>query len=65
MVGWLRPRGVAPKRMPKAEATTGLAPKKASARNPLSLAAKPPSEGFVLRGWISLVESRRSGGLGP
>jgi len=28
---WSRPRGVAPERMPKAEATTGLAPKKASA----------------------------------
>jgi len=32
MVGWIGPRGVAPARMPKAEATTGLAPKKASAQ---------------------------------
>jgi hypothetical protein len=33
MLGWKRPRGVAPERMPKADAT-GLAPKK-SATNPL------------------------------
>ena len=39
--GWRRvlelicPPGVAPERMPKAEATTGLAPKKASATSPL------------------------------
>jgi hypothetical protein len=33
--------------MPKAEATTGLAPKKASASNPLVAATKSPSGGFV------------------
>jgi len=49
--------------MPKAEATTGLAPKKASAMNPLS-ATKSPSEGFVFEQRISLVKSLRSGGLG-
>jgi hypothetical protein len=31
---------------PKAEATTGLAPKKASAINPLVVARQSPSEGF-------------------
>jgi hypothetical protein len=51
--------------MPKAEATTGLAPKKASASNPL-VATQSPSEGFGFREKIilSLVESLRSGGLG-
>ncbi|HTS48845.1 MAG TPA: hypothetical protein VMH05_12930 [Bryobacteraceae bacterium] len=44
----MRPRGVAPERMPKAEATTELAPKKASAVNPPGPAAQPPWEGFVL-----------------
>jgi len=49
--------------MPKAEATTGLAPKKASATDPLLL-AKPEAEGFVFTNQpISLVKSRRSGGL--
>ena len=43
---WIRPRGVAPERMPKAEATTGLAPKKASAVDPSVAATKSPSEGF-------------------
>jgi len=38
--------GVAPGAVPKAEATTGLAPKKASAMNPLVAATKLPSEGF-------------------
>src|SRR5262249_12135434 len=48
--------------MPKAEATTGLAPKKASATNPLLL-VKPAAEGFVFRNQsLSLVKSRRSGG---
>jgi len=46
-----------------AEATTGLAPKKASAMNPLP-ATKSPSEGFVFEQMISLVKSLRSGGLG-
>jgi hypothetical protein len=62
-----RPRGVAPKRMPKAEATTGLAPKKASAQNPLKgVIHKASSEGFVFDflSDLSWVESRRSGGLG-
>ena len=65
MLGWIRPRGVAPKRMPKAEATTGLAPKKASATNPLA-ATKWAPEGFGFRkkSTLSLVESLRSGGLG-
>jgi|HubBroStandDraft_6_1064221.scaffolds.fasta_scaffold1809277_1 hypothetical protein len=43
---WIRPRGVAPERMPKAEATTELAPKKASAPDPLLAATKSLSEGF-------------------
>jgi hypothetical protein len=38
--------GVAPGVVPKAEATTGLAPKKASAMNPLVAATKSASEGF-------------------
>jgi hypothetical protein len=33
--------------MPKAEATTGLAPKKASANRPSDLAAQSLTEGFV------------------
>src|ERR1035437_453326 len=49
--------------MPKAEATTGLAPKKASATDPL-MAAKSPSEGFGFEVILSLVEPLRSGGLG-
>ena len=66
MVGWIRPRGVAPKRMPKAEATTGLAPKKASATDPLVTATEPLSEGFGFKMKIilSLVKPLRSGGLG-
>ncbi len=63
-----RPRGVAPKRMPKAEATTGLAPKKASANNPLrGVIYKASSEGFVFDfpTHLSWVEFLRSGGLGP
>lgn len=66
MLGLIRPQGVAPERMPKAEATTGLAPKKASATSPLLAAAKPLAEGFGFRKKIilSLVESLRSGGLG-
>lgn len=62
---WERPRGVAPKRMPKAEATTGLAPKKASATDS-PLAAKPLPEGFGFKEQplLSLVKFRRSGGLG-
>ena len=65
MVGWIRPRGVAPKRMPKAEATTGLAPKKASATDPLA-ATEWPSEGFgfIKKPILSLVKPPRSGGLG-
>jgi hypothetical protein len=47
--------------MSKAEATTGLAPKKASAPNPLMAATKSPSEGFVFELLLSLVEFR---GLG-
>ena len=67
---WICPRGVAPERMPKAEATTGLAPKKASAHKPSGRPSGRLPEGF---GWglgfdfdvpISLVEFRRSGGLG-
>ena len=63
--------GVAPDRRSKAEATTGLAPKKASALNPLL--AKSSSEGFDFKGLmlvltltspVSLVEFQRSGGLG-
>jgi hypothetical protein len=54
--------------MPKAEATTGLAPKKASASNPLMTATKSPSEGFAFgvgfKLILSLVEPLRSGGLG-
>ena len=52
--------------MPKAEATTGLAPKKASATSPLRRAKRWPSEGFGF-GYadsLSLVEPPRSGGLG-
>jgi len=56
MVGWSRPRGVAPKRMPKADAT-GLAPK--NRHNP-SEAVRP---GGVFVGRYSLVKSP-SGGLG-
>src|SRR5260370_21160764 len=52
MLGWRRPRGVAPKRMPKADAT-GLAPKK-SATNPLET-----PEGF------RLADSRAAGGRRP
>ena len=62
---WIRPRGVAPERMPKAEATTGLAPKKASATDPLMAATKSPSEGFGFEVILSLVKPLRSGGLGP
>jgi hypothetical protein len=52
--------------MPKAEATTGLAPKKASATDPLMGATKSSSEGFGFeeRIILSLVEPLRSGGLG-
>jgi hypothetical protein len=46
--------------MPKAEATTGLAPKKASATDPLMEATKSPSEGFGFEGILSLVELLRS-----
>jgi hypothetical protein len=46
--------------MPEAEATTGLAPKKASAIDPLMAAATPLSEGFGFEGALSLVESLRS-----
>ena len=57
---WIRPRGVAPERMPKAEATTGLAPKEASATDPLMAATKPPSGGSGFEGILSLVEPLRS-----
>jgi hypothetical protein len=61
VLGWIRPQGVAPKRMPKAEATTGLAPKKASATDPLVVAQAPPEGfGFKKRIVLSLVESLRS-----
>jgi len=65
MLEWIGPRGVAPKRTPKAEATTGLAPKKASATNPL-LKWQTRAEGFGFKkeNSISLVKSLRSGGLG-
>jgi len=46
--------------MPKAEATTGLAPKKASAPDPLMAAMKSPSEGFDFERVLSLVEPLRS-----
>jgi hypothetical protein len=57
----MRPQGVAPEWMPKAEATTGLAPKKASVTDPL-VATESLSEGFGFRNemMISLVESSRS-----
>jgi len=57
---WIRPRGVAPERMPKAEATTGLAPKKASATDPPMAATKSPSEGFGFELILSLVGPLRS-----
>ena len=66
MVVWVCPRGVAPERMPEAEATTGLAPKKASVINPLVAATKSPSEGFAFEVdfdsdvTLSLVKSLRS-----
>jgi hypothetical protein len=44
--------------MPKAEATTGLAPKKASATDPLVMATKPPPEGFVFEN--DLVPNKRN-----
>jgi hypothetical protein len=52
--------------MPKAEATTGLAPKKASATDPLMAVTKSPAEGFGFKKKIilSLVKPLRSGGLG-
>jgi hypothetical protein len=48
--------------MPKAEATTGLAPKKASATDPLMALRKSPSEGFGFRKKtvLSLVKPSRS-----
>jgi hypothetical protein len=46
--------------MPKAEATTGLAPKKASATDPLMVATKPPLEGFGFELILSLVRPLRS-----
>jgi hypothetical protein len=52
--------------MPKAEATTGLAPKKASAINLLVAATESPSEGFAFEvdfefgARLSLVKSPRS-----
>jgi hypothetical protein len=46
--------------MPKAEATTGLAPKKASATDPLMAARKSPSEGFGFELILSLVGPLRS-----
>jgi hypothetical protein len=52
--------------MPKAEATTGLAPKKASATDPLIGGEEVAIRGFGFRKRIilSLVEPLRSGGLG-
>jgi hypothetical protein len=49
--------------MPKADATTGLAPKKVSATDPVMAATKSPSRGFGFRSVLSLVEPLRSGGL--
>jgi hypothetical protein len=46
--------------MPKAEATTGLAPKKASASDPLMAATKSSSEGFGFELVLSWVEPLRS-----
>jgi len=46
--------------MPKAEATTGLAPKKASATDPLRAATKSPAEGFGFDLILSLVKLPRS-----
>jgi hypothetical protein len=46
--------------MPKAEATTGLAPKKASATDLLMAATKSPSEGFGFELILSLVRPLRS-----
>ena len=50
--------------MLKAEATTELAPKKASATDPLVAATKSPSEGLGFEVVLSLVKFLRSGGLG-
>jgi hypothetical protein len=53
---WMCPRGVAPARMLKAEATTGLSPKKASATDPLVTAEKSPSEGLAFNApWFDLA----------
>jgi hypothetical protein len=46
--------------MPKAEATTGMAPKKASATDPLMAATKSPSEGLAFELILSLVRPLRS-----
>jgi len=47
--------------MPEAEATTGLAPEKASVLiNPLVATTKSPSEGFAFDRALSLVKSLRS-----
>jgi len=64
MLGWIRPCGVAPARMPKAEATTGLAPKKASAQRP---SGRPPVRRVSFLNWtclLSWVKSQSCGGLG-
>src|ERR1017187_6150789 len=51
--------------MPEAEATTGLAPEKASVLiDPLVATRKSPSEGFAFDVPLSLVKPPRSGGLG-
>jgi hypothetical protein len=50
--------------MPKAEATMELAPKKASATDPLMAATKSPLEGFGFEVTLSLVKFLRRGGLG-
>jgi len=66
-----QPHGVAPGAVPMAEATTGLAPKKASAVYPSVAATKSPSEDFDFEVAfdfdrpLSLVKLLRSGGLGP
>lgn len=54
-----------PKRVPKTEATTGLAPKKATATNPLTGGLRRCQRVLVLKGQpkLSLVEFRRSEGL--
>ncbi len=55
MLGWMGPRGVAPARMPKADAT-GLAPKN----------RQNPCEALIgVFFWMNSLVKLLSGGLGP